>query len=210
MNLYIQPPKVCQRFILKPETPHIVCMRSIPGVIEALVPSDAVSTGSPGTENKPSTGNKIVSTGVPLNYNIFISLLLIFLFHGVSQPSEACCSSYAQPYNFTGTGSDAVPVTEQEDSFSELEGHKYLPQQLTNSEERREDTTVTKGLQATDYYLSVLVALHTMNAVELQIYRRSRIACKWSSKWEKAYWWKNSNHVDHHRKQHVNIVLHGA
>ena len=32
--LYLQPPKVRQRFTLKPKTPHIVCMRSIPGIIE--------------------------------------------------------------------------------------------------------------------------------------------------------------------------------
>ena len=30
----VQPPKVRQRFTLKPKTPHIVCMRSIPGIIE--------------------------------------------------------------------------------------------------------------------------------------------------------------------------------
>ena len=30
----LQPPKVRQRFTLKPKTPHIVCMRSIPGIIE--------------------------------------------------------------------------------------------------------------------------------------------------------------------------------
>ena len=31
---YLQPPKVRQRFTLKPKTPHIVCMRSIEGIIE--------------------------------------------------------------------------------------------------------------------------------------------------------------------------------
>ena len=32
--IFIQPPKVRQRFTLKPKTPHIVCMRSIPGIME--------------------------------------------------------------------------------------------------------------------------------------------------------------------------------
>lgn len=34
MFLHLQPPKVRQRFTIKPKTPHIVCMRSIPGIIE--------------------------------------------------------------------------------------------------------------------------------------------------------------------------------
>lgn len=32
--IFLQPPKVRQRFTLKPKTPHLVCMRSIPGIIE--------------------------------------------------------------------------------------------------------------------------------------------------------------------------------
>ena len=62
---YMQPPKVCQRFILKPETLHIVCMRSIPGVVEesnlAMVSSDSV-TGSTESQHKPSEVGKLATT----------------------------------------------------------------------------------------------------------------------------------------------------
>ena len=61
----MQPPKVCQRFILKPETPHIVCMRSIPGIIEesnpAMVSSDLVIVSTE-SQHKPSEFGKLATT----------------------------------------------------------------------------------------------------------------------------------------------------
>ena len=61
--VYIQPPKLCQRFILKPETPHIVCMRSISGIIEyskaPSISSDALigSSESHDQQQQPSDGS---------------------------------------------------------------------------------------------------------------------------------------------------------
>ena len=61
---YPQPPKVCQRFILKPETPHIVCMRSIPGIIEETKMDWASSglqlTGSSGSGSQHKLSSEVL------------------------------------------------------------------------------------------------------------------------------------------------------
>ena len=74
----LQPPKVRQRFTLKPKTPHIVCMRSIPGIIEqskdfvnssifsqktdwvsaGLFPTSSSSSGTPVHHRRLSEGSR--------------------------------------------------------------------------------------------------------------------------------------------------------
>jgi hypothetical protein len=57
---------MCQRFILKPETPHIICMKSIPGIIEESkiewsISGQLQATGSSGSGSQ----YKLSSEGLP-------------------------------------------------------------------------------------------------------------------------------------------------
>ena len=159
---YLQPPKVCQRFILKPETPHIVCMRSIPGIIEESrtewSSSGLLLTGSSGSgsqhklssEGLPSRGGSLehgktsadigpldLESVLPTSSGKYVYNCSWLFMHLRISVTCKCTNEGA-------TGSDFV---DKEDSLSE--GHKSVVQQPLQNErdnemdQELEDTTAT-------------------------------------------------------------------
>lgn len=130
----------------------------------AIVSSDSISGSTESQQHKPSNVLKLGTTDrVQLDLEVTRptsagSNIIAATSYHTKNTNPVIIYLYS-----TGTESDSASAMDDEDSVSDIEGHKYLAQQLPKAEEQPDDTTMTATDQG-EWALLILCFLNNNNS----------------------------------------------